>query len=450
MFAAGEWATVPLYRRDALRPGRPSTGPRSSPRTWRRPWSSPAGGPRSPSGRDLLLTRVAAARSGRCRGRAGRAAGRDGRDRGEADPVLLEVFSNLFMAVAEQMGERLRSTAHSVNIKERLDFSCAIFDADGNLIANAPHIPVHLGSMSESIKMVINRNKGRSQAGRRLRAQRPVPRRHPPPRRHRGHPRLRPPATGRGRTTATRATSGSTSPPAAITPRSAASPPARCPRQAPGSRRRASSSTTGSWSRSGRLREAETTALLTEAEYPSRNPRDQPRRPARPGRRQREGRRGTAPHGRAVRPRRGARLHGPRPGERRGGGQERHHRAQRRRLRLRARQRRAHPVKVTVDQRARTAAIDFTGTSPQLERQLQRPVERGDGRRALRVPHPGRQGHPAERRLPQAAHRDHPAGDDAVTGVPRRGRRRQRRDQPGGHRRALRRARASWRRARAR
>ena len=83
--------------------------------------------------------------------------------------MLLEVFSNLFMAVAEQMGERLRSTAHSVNIKERLDFSCAIFDADGSLIANAPHIPVHLGSMGESIKMVISRNKGRMQAGRRLR-----------------------------------------------------------------------------------------------------------------------------------------------------------------------------------------------------------------------------------------------------------------------------------------
>jgi 5-oxoprolinase (ATP-hydrolysing) len=79
--------------------------------------------------------------------------------------VLLEVFGNLFMAVAEQMGERLRSTAHSVNIKERLDFSCAIFDADGGLIANAPHIPVHLGSMGESIKMVIDQNKGRVKPG---------------------------------------------------------------------------------------------------------------------------------------------------------------------------------------------------------------------------------------------------------------------------------------------
>ena len=63
------------------------------------------------------------------------------------DPVMLEVFNNLFMAIAEQMGVRLENTAHSVNIKERLDFSCALFDPEGNLIANAPHIPVHLGSM---------------------------------------------------------------------------------------------------------------------------------------------------------------------------------------------------------------------------------------------------------------------------------------------------------------
>ena len=76
----------------------------------------------------------------------------------DADPVMLEVFNNLFMNIAEQMGLRLQNTAHSVNIKERLDFSCALFDAEGNLIANAPHMPVHLGSMSESIKTVIERN----------------------------------------------------------------------------------------------------------------------------------------------------------------------------------------------------------------------------------------------------------------------------------------------------
>ncbi|WP_371597116.1 hydantoinase B/oxoprolinase family protein [Streptomyces sp. NBC_00564] len=75
----------------------------------------------------------------------------------EADPVLLEVFNNLFMSIAEQMGARLESTAQSVNIKERLDFSCALFDPDGSLVANAPHIPVHLGSMGTSVKEVIRR-----------------------------------------------------------------------------------------------------------------------------------------------------------------------------------------------------------------------------------------------------------------------------------------------------
>ncbi len=81
------------------------------------------------------------------------------------DPVLLEVFNNLFMNIAEQMGLQLQNTAYSVNIKERLDFSCALFDAEGNLIANAPHMPVHLGSMGESIKTVIRENAGKMQPG---------------------------------------------------------------------------------------------------------------------------------------------------------------------------------------------------------------------------------------------------------------------------------------------
>jgi 5-oxoprolinase (ATP-hydrolysing) len=81
------------------------------------------------------------------------------------DPVMLEVFNNLFMNIAEQMGLQLQNTAYSVNIKERLDFSCALFDASGNLIANAPHMPVHLGSMSESIKTVVVRNAGAMRPG---------------------------------------------------------------------------------------------------------------------------------------------------------------------------------------------------------------------------------------------------------------------------------------------
>ncbi|MGI8447959.1 MAG: hydantoinase B/oxoprolinase family protein, partial [Streptosporangiaceae bacterium] len=105
---------------------------------------------------DPLLTRPG--------GRPDRAGTGPGEQQG-ADPVMLEIFNNLFMSVAEQMGVRLQSTAHSVNIKERLDFSCAIFDAAGQLIANAPHMPVHLGSMGESIRMVISRNPGTMKPG---------------------------------------------------------------------------------------------------------------------------------------------------------------------------------------------------------------------------------------------------------------------------------------------
>ncbi|WP_239122388.1 hydantoinase B/oxoprolinase family protein [Phytomonospora endophytica] len=144
MFTGGEWRRVPLHVRDRLRPGHRVKGPaviaEANATTVIEPgWS----GELTETG-DLLLTRV----GGRERVSVGT----------EADPVLLEVFNNLFMSVAEQMGVRLQATANSVNIKERLDFSCALFDAEGNLIANAPHIPVHLGSMGESIKAVIAAN----------------------------------------------------------------------------------------------------------------------------------------------------------------------------------------------------------------------------------------------------------------------------------------------------
>jgi 5-oxoprolinase (ATP-hydrolysing) len=83
----------------------------------------------------------------------------------QVDPVRLEIFNNLFMSVAEQMGSVLENTAHSVNIKERLDFSCALFDPDGHLIANAPHMPVHLGSMGESIQTIIQLRQGTMKPG---------------------------------------------------------------------------------------------------------------------------------------------------------------------------------------------------------------------------------------------------------------------------------------------
>jgi 5-oxoprolinase (ATP-hydrolysing) len=82
-----------------------------------------------------------------------------------ADPVMLEVFNNLFMSIAEQMGVALQNTAYSVNIKERLDFSCAVFDGSGSLVANAPHMPVHLGSMDRAVETIIRENKGRVRPG---------------------------------------------------------------------------------------------------------------------------------------------------------------------------------------------------------------------------------------------------------------------------------------------
>ena len=82
-----------------------------------------------------------------------------------SDPVMLEVFNNLFMSIAEQMGYTLQNTALSVNVKERLDFSCAVFDATGALVANAPHMPVHLGSMGESVRTVIRDNEGAIRPG---------------------------------------------------------------------------------------------------------------------------------------------------------------------------------------------------------------------------------------------------------------------------------------------
>ncbi|MDQ2811565.1 MAG: hydantoinase B/oxoprolinase family protein [Actinomycetota bacterium] len=145
MFAAGAWAQVELYSRAELGPGHAVGGPAIIAEELATTVIEPGWQAVVSDRGDLLLSRVSA-----------RPAAADIGTR--ADPVMLEIFNNLFMSVAEQMGVRLQATSQSVNIKERLDFSCAVFDAGGGLIANAPHMPVHLGSMGESIKMVIKRN----------------------------------------------------------------------------------------------------------------------------------------------------------------------------------------------------------------------------------------------------------------------------------------------------
>ncbi|NBR27853.1 MAG: 5-oxoprolinase, partial [Betaproteobacteria bacterium] len=152
MHSGGRAHDTPVYRRDQLRPGQRLRGPAIIAEANATTVVEPGWQFEVTPANDLLLTR-AEARPLR------QAAGT------QVDPVRLELFNNLFMSIAEQMGLRLANTAHSVNIKERLDFSCALFDAAGNLVANAPHMPVHLGSMGASIRSVINGNRGRMKPG---------------------------------------------------------------------------------------------------------------------------------------------------------------------------------------------------------------------------------------------------------------------------------------------
>lgn len=152
LFSGGKWHDTALYRREDTRPGDVIRGPAIIAEKNATNIVEPGWAAEVTKLNHLVLNRVEARQQRKAIGTT-------------ADPVMLEVFNNLFMSIAEQMGLRLQNTAFSVNIKERLDFSCALFDAQGNLIANAPHIPVHLGSMGESIKTIIRENTGKMQAG---------------------------------------------------------------------------------------------------------------------------------------------------------------------------------------------------------------------------------------------------------------------------------------------
>jgi 5-oxoprolinase (ATP-hydrolysing) len=139
----GEWREIPLVPRAVLVPGERLEGPALVPEAHATNWVAPGWKASVDARGNLCLERPAKRRARRASTRA--------------DPVLLEVFNNRFMHVAEQMGAVLQNTASSVNIKERLDYSCAVFDAAGGLVANAPHMPVHLGSMGESVRAVMAR-----------------------------------------------------------------------------------------------------------------------------------------------------------------------------------------------------------------------------------------------------------------------------------------------------
>ena len=148
----GATTTVPLYKREKIQPGQELRGPAiiaedTGTVVVEEGWQASLN-----KRYHLILTRYKEREKAHAVGTC-------------VDPVMLEVFNNLFMSIAEQMGATLAKTAYSVNIKERLDFSCAIFDARGQLVANAPHVPVHLGSMGESVKTVIRENEGKMAPG---------------------------------------------------------------------------------------------------------------------------------------------------------------------------------------------------------------------------------------------------------------------------------------------
>jgi len=153
IFTEGAWRDAGVFRRSELRPGHRIAGPALIIEPNQTIVVEP-GWQATITARNHVLLR----RTGRKQRSVAIGTGLAGKE--GADPVMLEVFNNLFMSIAEQMGVTLQNTAYSVNIKERLDFSCAVFDRSGALVANAPHMPVHLGSMDRSVETIIRLNSG--------------------------------------------------------------------------------------------------------------------------------------------------------------------------------------------------------------------------------------------------------------------------------------------------
>ncbi len=151
-FSAGAWNKANVYTRDQLKPGSRVMGAAIIIEPHQTIVVEPGWQAELTRKNHLVLTRAKKLKRTHAIGT-------------HADPVMLEVFNNLFMSIAEQMGVSLQNTAYSVNIKERLDFSCAVFAHDGTLVANAPHMPVHLGSMDRSVETIIRDNKGRIKPG---------------------------------------------------------------------------------------------------------------------------------------------------------------------------------------------------------------------------------------------------------------------------------------------
>ena len=156
MYAAGVWQETPVYEREDLQPGDCISGPAIIIEATGTNVIEPSWQAELSERNCLVLKRLADSQfTTQAQSRSPMSAHARPKIKNRPDPVMLEIFNNLFRAIAEQMGITLQNTSSSVNIKERLDFSCAVFDGSGQLIANAPHIPVHLGSMSESVQALI-------------------------------------------------------------------------------------------------------------------------------------------------------------------------------------------------------------------------------------------------------------------------------------------------------
>ena len=151
-FSGGDWHKANVYTRDQLKPGSRVKGAAIIIEPHQTIVVEPGWQAELTARNHLVLTRAKKLKRVHAIGT-------------HADPVMLEVFNNLFMSIAEQMGVSLQNTAYSVNIKERLDFSCAVFAHDGTLVANAPHMPVHLGSMDRAVETIIRENQGHIRPG---------------------------------------------------------------------------------------------------------------------------------------------------------------------------------------------------------------------------------------------------------------------------------------------
>ena len=410
----------------SFRPATRSRAPPSSSSRTRPSCSRTAGAPRSPP-----RTISCSSASSRCK--RTKAVGT------KADPIMLEVFNNLFMSIAEQMGVSLQNTAYSVNIKERLDFSCAVFSADGSLVANAPHMPVHLGSMDRAVETIIRENKGKIRPGDVYLINAP----------YNGGTHI-PDLTvctpvfdrAKKKMLFWVAIRGHHADIGGIAPGSM-SPHRHLDRGGRHLHRQLQAGRSRQVPRSG----AHTTCS-PRRKYPARNPlqnvNDLKAQIAANEKGVQELHKMVALFGLQRR----ARLHEARAGQRRRKRAPRHRKAARQRVQLRGRPGQRRQGQDHGRQEEARGDRRFHRHLAAAGHQLQRAGAGDPRRRALRVPRHGRRRHPDERRLPAPDQHHHPRQLDAAAALSGGGRRRQRRGVADGHRHAVRRARRDGRRAR--